>query len=134
IVLQLDEPEDCRGCAFSADGKRMATNSGKGGVRLWDATTGKLLQELHPDNRNGGAYSFAAFSPDGTFLATGGHVDNSLNIWNLSAGKLACTLTDKAFFRSAFFSPDNRTLVCVPAATERAVLHNLVAEKEIYSF
>jgi hypothetical protein len=134
VVVQLKEPEWCGACAFSADGRRIATSTGTGGVRVWDGATGKLQRELQKDQRGGGGHTLAAFSPDGQFLATGGYPEGPLDVWDLRAGKRACALTSPAFFRTASFSADNLTLLYVAAGTERAVLHHLVAEKEIYRF
>lgn len=69
-------------CAFSADGKHLATGDKVGHVVVWEVATGKELATLEtpvmytwdPTQRRhsiGGIRS-VAFSPDGTHLAVGG--------------------------------------------------------------
>ncbi len=53
-----------RAVAFSANGKRLATASGDGTAKLWDAESGKELLTLR------GVVWGVAFSPDGKRLAT----------------------------------------------------------------
>ncbi len=135
VELQLGAVADCRGCAFSNDGKLIATHASNGGIHVWDAVKGTMLQELRDNNRAAGAaYTFVAFSPDAKFLASSGHIDNAVSVWSLRTGKLATSVTDKWFFRTAFFSDDSLSLLCVSDANGQAFLHNLVAEKAIYHF
>ena len=134
VAFQFDV-EHCRGCVFSDDGKLLATHTSSGGVHVWELSTGRLVKELHANGSSpAAAYCFVAFSPDAKFLATCGHLDKAIHVWSLKTGKAVCTLTDSAFFRTAFFAPDNHSLLCVPAATGRAYLYNLLAEKAIYHF
>jgi WD40 repeat protein len=69
-------------CAFSPDGKRIATADKVGHVVVWDVATGKSLTTLeapgmytwdpvHRKHSIGGVRS-VAFSPDGSLLAVGG--------------------------------------------------------------
>ncbi|MCA9191796.1 MAG: protein kinase [Planctomycetales bacterium] len=51
---------------ISPDARYLVTTTWHGqGVKLWDATTGKLLQDLMPKAKNG----WTSFSPDGKWLA-----------------------------------------------------------------
>jgi WD40 repeat protein len=52
-------------------------------MRLWDAKTGKELRKI---DGNTIAVLAAAFSPDGTVLATGG-MDDTLRLWDTATGK-----------------------------------------------
>lgn len=56
-------------CQFSPDGKKIASASYDGTVRIWDATDGKLLQKLEGPMS---AIFFCAFSPDGGKIASPG--------------------------------------------------------------
>jgi WD40 repeat protein len=70
------------GIAFSPDGKRLLTASGRV-ARLWDAASGKKLREIDPA---GFHVSSVAFSADGRGILTGGY-DGSVRVWDADNGK-----------------------------------------------
>jgi len=58
--------------AISPDGRWVATSTYAGRestIKVWDATTGKLVRDLPGENLNGDAW--VAFSPDGRWLVLG---------------------------------------------------------------
>ncbi len=62
---QLGPHFDCRSVSVSPDGRLVATTSHWGtGVKVWDAHTGKLLQDLEKDVKSAAAY----FTADGRRL------------------------------------------------------------------
>jgi WD40 repeat protein/serine/threonine protein kinase len=85
---------EIRGVTFSPDGKRLASASGDGWVKLWDATCLGAKQEptLPPLRaRVPGPCLNVAFSPDSQRLATGGQ-GNTVKIWDVQTGKELQTL------------------------------------------
>jgi WD40 repeat protein len=68
--------------AFSPDGKQVVSGSDDHTVRLWDATTGVLLQTLegHLDK-----VTSVVFSPDGKQVVSGSD-DHTVRLWDATTG------------------------------------------------
>lgn len=65
--------------SLSADGRRAATVTRAGNLRIWDTRNGKCLRLLK------GRAVAAALSPDGS-LALSGDAEGQVRLWNLSRG------------------------------------------------
>jgi WD40 repeat protein len=87
--------------AWSPDGKRVVSSSYDHSLKIWDVAGGKMLIECkaHQDKvfekGHTGAVYFAAFSPDGKFLASGGD-DKAIKIWNTADGSVVRELAHPA--------------------------------------
>jgi WD40 repeat protein len=68
---------------FHPDGRRFATASYNGSVKIWDVITGQCLQTLlgHTAEVSG-----ACFSADGQLLASGS-TDLTVRLWDVATGK-----------------------------------------------
>jgi WD40 repeat protein len=88
--------EDPNSCAFSPDGKVLATQDTYGQVRLWDVASGKKLHELDRPMkpRQLSIETVLAFSPDGKRLAAGGPFldDHAILVWDVESRKKVQTL------------------------------------------
>jgi WD40 repeat protein len=100
--------------AISPDGSRIVAGYRglKDHVRLWDATSGVLLQDMKEQR-----YSYpypgvrtVSFSPDGTHFISGG-TDNAPKLWDTATGQLIRTFGDQSPVRSVAFSHDGTGLL-----------------------
>lgn len=109
--------------AFTPDSKLLACYRNRGDLRLWDTTTGKLLDTVET---SAGTSSFVtdsgmAFSPDGKTLAVGAWsgigTDGHIFLWEIKDGK---KLVRKGILKNTVqgvsalaFTPDGKSLLCV---------------------
>jgi WD40 repeat protein len=96
--------------SLSADGKRVATCSADGSVKLWDAETLKPLANISVAHQ--GSVKCIQFSPDGKLLATGG-TDKIAKLWDVSGEKPELRFKLEGFdgaVNAVAFSPDGKHL------------------------
>lgn len=108
LIASIEGFVDPKGGAnLSHDGTVLAMATPEGSLRLWHVDEDFLLSELPAE-----AGRFAAFSPDGTYVATISG-DNVANVWEtLSGQKVFSVSGESRYLSSVAFSPDgNRILV-----------------------
>ncbi|MHB8969188.1 MAG: protein kinase domain-containing protein [Pirellulaceae bacterium] len=105
LVLPGHE-RDVEGLAFFPDGRRFATCAARL-VRIWDLTTGTMLQELRVPK---GLLNAVAISPDGKQLASTSQT--RLYFWELSNGRLTHELVGNVSAPATLhFTADGSTLI-----------------------
>ncbi len=95
--------------AYSPDGRIIAASGESDSIRLWDRSSGDLVQTLpgHPER-----VMDVKFSPDGRLLASCS-TDGSVKLWDYREGRLLQHFTNHVgnWVRRVAFSPDGRWLV-----------------------
>jgi WD40 repeat protein len=121
-----------RSVTFSPDGQRLVSTSQDRLIMLWNAVDGVAIRRLGVDIQGHNPVQFAAFSPDGTYVAVGEVDGNPTDIMLLHAetGKLRSRLTGlTAGINALAFSPDGRILAA--AGVNRCIkLWDMVQSKE----
>ena len=93
---------------FRALPRARAARGGAGGVRLWDAGNGKLLQTLD----EAGTVASVQFSPDGSKMLAAFWSGMIVKVWSTqSLNPVTSFNSTEAGFRSAAFSPDGNRIV-----------------------
>jgi WD40 repeat protein/serine/threonine protein kinase len=109
LVPERPHASPVYGVCFSPDGRRLASASWDGAVKVWDAQTGQEALALR--GQTDGVWDLC-FSPDGKRLASAG-ADGTVMVWDAATGREAL-LTFKGHtkdVRGVCFSPDGTRLV-----------------------
>ena len=141
-------------CAFSADGKQMATADKIGHVIVWDADTGKKAGELDAPTlytwdktqrlHSIGGIRSVAFSPDGKQIAVGGmgkvgnidHLEGNarVEVFTVADGKQAAEFPDNKFkglVNQLRWAPDGSWLLGAGGAGDGFLCFYDVAAKKV---
>lgn len=116
ITDQLDKPETVERMSFSPDGTILATIRFNNTIRLWDTSTGTLIQTFpsQDTDKQEKDYSknieYVLFSPDNRTVV-GSPIDGGkIRIWEVDTGESKSLLEDPGFVRNLSFSPNGKTL------------------------
>jgi len=97
--------------AFSPDGKTFASGHNDKFIRLWDATSGKLIKPLEGHSSE---VKTLIFSSDGKYLVSGSF-DKTIKLWELPSGQPIRTFKDPLVrgVNTVTISSDNKFIVSV---------------------
>jgi WD40 repeat protein/DNA-binding SARP family transcriptional activator len=125
VLLRMtgsSSPGDIFTAQFDPKGQRLLTSAGDTDplAIIWDTATGRAIRHLrHPAGQEPWPLS-AAWSPDGSTVATAGGGENAI-LWRAADGKQLATIkADRAGLSAVAFSPDG-SLLAVCGLGDRAV-------------
>src|SRR5262245_36411855 len=151
-VADLNEGEDFGLDYFSADVRRLATTTElRCSLAVWDVASGRNLQELKLENKNGEYLLALALSPDGRTLAinneseTGGVRRDMLTLLDAASGRVIQTIkiSERKLTmmmgptsepsRAIRFSPDGRA-VAISFNAMKTDTSQLLSDRQIRAF
>jgi WD40 repeat protein len=107
LINELHAAAAMNSVYYSPDGRRLASGSDDGTVRIWDSQSGACLSVLegHTD-----AVFSVCYSPDGRRLVSGSR-DRMVRIWDVESGSCLSVLKGhNGAISSVCYSPDGRRL------------------------
>jgi WD40 repeat protein len=107
-------------CAFSPDGRLLATAGDDEKLRIWIVASGERVHELDATDK----LNVCEFSPDGRFLAAG-HTDGTLRVWECDGMTELPGVPGVQITLGYAFSPDSR-LLATTTNNGQVRLHDLV--------
>ena len=123
--------------AFSPDGRQFVSasggyisNSGENLARVWDVSSGAMLQELKGHT---GYITAAEFSHDGSLIVTAGS-DATARVWETASGKAKVALIgDTQGLTNAIFARDDREIFTT-SLDGRAVKWDVATGRPLYHY
>lgn len=117
------------GVAFGPEGRRLASVSSDGTVKVWDTASRSNIATSAP---SGFIPTSVAFSPDGSRLATGSD-DGTVKVWDPETCVLVNTLSGDSGLTGVAFSPDSLKLAS-GSADGTVKIWDVATGKEISKF
>jgi eukaryotic-like serine/threonine-protein kinase len=114
----LVHPSSVFGVEFGPDGRTFLTYDQNQSIRLWDATSrrliaGPLKHQPNPNVPNAGSILAWTYSPDGTTILTGGS-DHFARFWEAATGRpIGPSPKCPEMITAVRYSPDGRTALMV---------------------
>ncbi|MCP2203162.1 WD40 repeat [Lentzea flava] len=121
--------DEVKGCAFAPTGKWLATVSDDDTIRVWDPSSGRLLQIISSDEP---LYGNCVLSPDGKWLAVEG-VRALVHVFDTSSWTVHTVIDSHGSVWCFAFMEESRTLVTVNNR-KQLIVWDVVTGKQLRKF
>ncbi len=131
LVISLQgHTKQVNSVAFSSDGKFLVSGSSDQTVRVWDPSSGQLLNTIEAGEKD---ILSVCYSPDGKYIASGG-ADNLVKVWSAQSGNKVWEFPEyKAQINAVTFSPDAR-YVAAGGGADNIVIWDLNIQQVAQTF
>jgi WD40 repeat protein len=127
--------------AFGKNDRKIYSGDTRGFVNVWQTTNGKLMRQVdvrHEDpHYRGQGLGWLVFSAHGRYLATSGHSDDRMNIWDMGKGKIVCQMegpkNSYPYWTNVVFSA-GESLMASTGKTGAIVLWNIATGERLRQF
>jgi WD40 repeat protein len=110
LLREFRHPAGVTNVAFSPDNRLVATGCDDCRVRVWDVSSGQVLQTLQSNDT---PITGVAFSPDGSKLVTCS-LDTDAVLWNVLNGQFLRVIAGQNYaLRDVAFSPDGKYIAAM---------------------
>jgi len=109
VAIWTGHDDGVRSLCWSVDGQRLVSGSHDGTIRVWDVESGDTV--LGPIQTGHERVYAVIYSPDTTKIATGGHNENALKIWDAKTGNMLSTIKHHSQVWSLAWTSDQKKLI-----------------------
>jgi WD40 repeat protein len=120
----------CSMVAYTPRGDRLITAGG--GFRVWDTATGRILHDIPADPIH--IHKLAVVGPEGKQLATLGHTDATVRLWDLTTGKEIAKHKHQRFEPSSMAVSADGKLLALGNWNLDVILFQLPSFKVLHTF
>ncbi|KAG1739339.1 WD40-repeat-containing domain protein [Suillus lakei] len=95
---------------WNPDGERIVSGGWGGTARVWNLRSGEPIQDLDTIKTGHESVFVVSYSPKATMIATGGHNESAIKIWDAKTGELLSTIGDDDVWSLAWTSDEKKLI------------------------